>query len=286
MPAAPFVGAVTTRAACRVLLIDRHGPEIDPVHGRERVGHGFFHAGENGASYLQGASLDRQAAREFAALPHAALDAGFHGRVYAVEPGRHLRLRPAAEFVLRHELRDAEAGGAGACEQVGGTLERVRQNRPCIVGIVAADLGLVADETAADGKIRRFEQRFAGCILGTERQRIGMRRQAPVPCPDDVPLGDEFDAVCVAEREALRCVAGLQRGLACIRVKAGRLVTHQAKDHRPVGVVAFAGQCQGRIENRLHPADPRDGAGAGQVIDETFRRGHGAHGMRTGGADA
>jgi len=93
MPAAPLVGAGG------VLLVDRQGPEIDPVHGRQGIGDLPLHARNDRLAQLAGATLDGQAARKNSALAHAALDAGVHGLVDGVEAGQHGGLRTQGEFV-------------------------------------------------------------------------------------------------------------------------------------------------------------------------------------------
>jgi hypothetical protein len=97
-------------AAGCVLLVDRHGVDVDEIQDGELVAQGPLGLGAECAVQFGGAALDQQVAGQAAFGADAALHTGAHRLPDAVQPGIHLGVGAPGLFVGPHHLGDGQAG--------------------------------------------------------------------------------------------------------------------------------------------------------------------------------
>lgn len=146
IPAAPLVGAVTTRPCGGVLLVDGHRVEGDPLH-RVRRGAALGPQLTGGGG---GAAAHLQAAGEDALAGEAGVHACLHDAPDLQQSRADLGLGAPGLLVLQHQAGDGKAGLPGEAQQLVAGAEGVLQHGVVELDAVLADRVLVDDEAAAD----------------------------------------------------------------------------------------------------------------------------------------
>ncbi len=199
MPAAPLVGAVTTRppAAFSSLTAIAYRVTHSMACAR-RVALGAQLAGG-----LRGAAPDLQTAGQDALAGHPALHAGLHHPPDVQQPGADLGLGAPRLLVLQHQRGDRQAGLPGEPQQFVAGAERVPQHRVVQLDPVLADRVLVDHEAAADRVVRLLQQRRARRVVREQPHAVGVVRQRAAPVQDQVGVRVEVDLVGAEHAEPL-----------------------------------------------------------------------------------
>ncbi|MNC40257.1 hypothetical protein D3C75_889520 [compost metagenome] len=173
----------------------------------------------------RGAALDVQTARQDALVAQAVRHALTHGLPDAQQAFAHLGLRAPGAFVGHHQLRHAQVVGLAQRQQLGTTVELIRQHHGIRFACRRIDLGLLDDEAAAHRKIG-LAQQAALPVHGFQAHGIGVIRQALVE-QQHVTAVVEGQRMATVEHQAV-----LLQDLADARFDRGRVDTVRPLAHQ------------------------------------------------------
>jgi len=268
---------------CRILLVDRHGIESDPVDHGERVaqtGLGFV---EQLALQFRRPAMHVQAPGQLAVGPAPAPDTGLHGLPDTLEVCPHLGDRAGGRLVGQHDLRNAHPARGAVAHQFVRRVERVRHGGPRPGG--AIHFFRPDDEPAAYREPGLLEEDGPGCIEGGERHPVRMRLQRLAAVEDEVVGLVERDGRPTGQTDPVGAADGFKAGRHRGEVDRLRLVALEPQQHRLVRSVAKTGEAQRSVEFHHHPRGAPVRVVRPQGQRERTGRAHRPDRVRTGRAD-
>ncbi len=233
-------------AARRVLLVDGHRIQVDPVEHRQRVAQRLFRALAQAGVQLGRAALHPHRAGQVALDLAAALDARGHRAPDREQPGAHFVGGTQRAFVAHHQLGDRQPVLAALAHQVVAGAERIRHldGRTHAVHAIAV---AVHDEAAADRVILFLDEQLAVLVEGLEAHPVRVhdaRAAHQLAIEADVLLFLEADGLLAEQRQRfLRADRG-EPWLDQVRIDRVGQVALETEQHGLVGAVALAGRAE------------------------------------------
>ena len=237
------------------------------------------------AVHAGSAAFHIQATRQRAFLAQAAADASAHGGPDVEQSGAGFGLGAPGSFVAQHQIGQAQIVLAAECKHLFGIVERQFDFLARGAGLSFDGLGLVDDETAADGIVGVLVDGLPFLSECGEAHGVGVARQAD-GLELQVALPVEGNGVNACQRQAGVQLHGIHGLGHLVRIDLVGLLAHQAGDDGTVSPVADAGRRERAVELDLHTLHGGQQAGLLQMAGKIAGRPHGTHGVGAGGADA
>ena len=195
MPAAPLVGAVTTRPPEAFSSLTASAHRVTQSSARS----GSTPGSEPGVGDQPGVQVRRppphlEPARQHARGGAAVLDALLHHPPDRGQPGADLGLGPAGALVGQRHLADLQAVLGADVEQLDPGPERVGHRGRVGLQLRLARPVVVEDEAAADGVVGALADHLVARVRG-EGHPVGVERQPSPPVQDQVGVAVEGDLV-------------------------------------------------------------------------------------------
>ena len=280
------VGRCRDHLATRsIFLIHRQSPEIDPVQYGQRVGQGPLLPLHQPRVDQRRTAFDAQATGQYPALLNSAIDTVRHRIGNRTDAGADRFVFLPGTLVGAHDVGDRQPFVGGDPEQVRARTKAIGHIPQAAFRIVAANLVLIQNRTAADRIIDAGRDRLLIPKSG-KPHGIAVKIEPLFLVKDQVRRFIISDCMAPVQPDLHRFPNLRHQHIRRIGFDMLWSFAAEPEQDRPIRCVPLAGQRQRTEQPCFQPGNSVQLTAIGNPLDKLRSRQHRTHGVRTGRSDA